>query len=86
MFFSEDSLAFHNGANFSTYDQDNDIVDGVHCAAHYKGAWWMYACFASSLNGPYSPTAEVPHGEGIMWAFNIGGTKSLQFTEMKICR
>ena len=32
-----DSLAFHNGMKFSTYDQDND-ASGVNCAVTYKGA------------------------------------------------
>ena len=61
-------------------------MGGSHCAARYKSAWWMHACSASSLNGAYSPTAEVSLGEGILWGYSIGGTESLQFTEMQICR
>ena len=44
-------------------------------------------CYRSSLNAPYSPTAEVSTGDvGITWALDIGWNESLQFTEMKICR
>ena len=34
-----DSLAYHNGQRFSTYDRDNDS-SGSNCAQDWKGAWW----------------------------------------------
>ena len=46
----------------------------------------MKDCFQSSLNAPYSPTAQVPSYTGILWDFDLGRFESLQFTEMKICR
>ena len=32
-----DSMSYHNGMKFSTYDQDNDVWDG-NCAQTYRGA------------------------------------------------
>jgi len=39
---------YHNGMNFSTYDQDND-VSMVHCAATRFGGWWFNECFMACL-------------------------------------
>ncbi|GFR85355.1 ficolin-1 [Elysia marginata] len=33
------SLTYHNGQQFSTYDRDND-KDSVNCAEFFTGAWW----------------------------------------------
>ena len=46
------SLLFHNGMQFSTYDNDNDIRSD-NCAVIYAGAWWYRDCQASNLNGRY---------------------------------
>ena len=45
-----DDKAFHNGMQFSTYDQDNDKW-GKHCAYHSKGGWWYKKCYHANLNG-----------------------------------
>ncbi|XP_062605202.1 ficolin-1-like [Saccostrea cucullata] len=50
-----DSLDEHNGMQFSTYDQDNDIVF-YKCAVTYHGAWWYKDCYNANLNGLYSPS------------------------------
>ena len=47
-----DSLAYLNGSQFSTHDQDNDRNAGLHCASTFHGGWWHNDCFFSHLNGP----------------------------------
>ncbi|KFB48744.1 AGAP012000-PA-like protein [Anopheles sinensis] len=36
-----DSLAYHSGMKFSTFDQDNDVDDDKNVAEYDKGAWWF---------------------------------------------
>lgn len=38
-----DSMSFHKGYKFSTFDNDNDIWSGD-CANTIKGAWWYFYC------------------------------------------
>jgi len=46
-----DALKYHNGAAFSTIDQDQDQLGG-NCAQKYGGGgWWYRACYHASLNG-----------------------------------
>jgi len=46
------SLRYHSGRPFSTYDRDNDAWAG-NCASYFHGAWWYGACHHSNLNGKY---------------------------------
>ena len=34
-----DSMAYHNGAKFSTKDRDQDL-NGANCAVTFSSAWW----------------------------------------------
>lgn len=46
------SLRYHSGRPFSTYDRDNDAWAN-NCASYFHGAWWYGACHHSNLNGRY---------------------------------
>ena len=78
-----DSLAYHNGMEFSTKNKDNDEDKQRHCAKHYQSAWWYKNCYRSSLNGRYSNTSTVAHGHGIQWSKWKGYKYSLKKSEMK---
>ncbi|KAL5518041.1 hypothetical protein EMCRGX_G003709 [Ephydatia muelleri] len=66
-----DSMSYHNGMKFSTYDQDNDMAN-ENCAQSYKGAWWYKYCHESNLNGAYLGTpangGTIPsYADGVIW-------------------
>ncbi|XP_060569069.1 microfibril-associated glycoprotein 4-like [Ruditapes philippinarum] len=71
-----DSLDYHNGMMFSTFDRDNE-TDKRHCAVQFHGAWWYKGCFYSNLNGQYSEKSQ----KGIRW--NKWKVSSLKKVEMK---
>ena len=58
-----ESLSYHNGQQFSTYDNDNDLSE-INCAAFNKGAWWYGSCQYVNLNGRYSLALK---NSGIRW-------------------
>jgi len=76
-----DSLSYHRGFQFSTYDQDNDELSTGSCAEYHRGGWWYGACSISNLNGEYNNTVT---GKGINWLTWTAPEYSLRFTEMKI--
>jgi syndecan 4 len=45
-------MEYHNGQQFSTFDQDNDWQRSS-CAVDKHGAWWYKYCHNSNLNGKY---------------------------------
>ena len=86
-----DSLTYHNGAKFTTQDQDNDGHATEICAVVYKGAWWYQACHFSNLNGAYLGTGAnngvtATYADGIIWHAWRGYNYSLKFSEMKVRR
>ena len=48
-----DSLSYHNGMMFSTYDRDNDPLQNFrykHCASYHGGSFWYNTCFKAGMN------------------------------------
>lgn len=80
-----DSLSYHNGKMFSTYDADNDENSGQ-CAKSFSGAWWYRSCHYSNLNGLYQWVGETQNADGVVWNSGKGPVIFLKFTEMKVRR
>ena len=55
-----DAMAYHNGQQFSTYDNDNDQC-ACNCALIHQGGWWYNSCYYANLNGPH----ELPSTPGV---------------------
>ncbi|XP_065928776.1 ficolin-2-like [Magallana gigas] len=60
---AEDSMWYHDGMFFSTYDSDNDYAD-YNCGLRWRGGWWYRGCHRANLNGDYGNN---DYGEGINW-------------------
>lgn len=77
--------ASHQGANFSTYDQDNDNYKG-NCAQEDNGGWWFNKCHSAHLNGLYYPRGHYSawSDNGIVWFTWRGWWYSLKTSVMKI--
>lgn len=80
-----DSLTYHNGMKFSTYDNDRDVYL-QNCASLSAGGFWYRACHLANLNGPYLRGAHLSYGSGVIWSQWRGLYYSLKSTEMKIRR
>ncbi|XP_072180137.1 ryncolin-2-like [Diadema setosum] len=76
------SMDYHNGMQFSTSDQDNDLAGWV-CAIAHKGAWWYNACQSVNLNGLYGAGVTVA-SDGIVWRAWHELLYSLKGSEIKI--
>ncbi|XP_041771422.1 microfibril-associated glycoprotein 4-like [Anopheles merus] len=77
-----DSLSFHVGSKFTTYDQDND-EHGLNCGAQYGGGWWFKDCYSCFLNGIYVPTSQGSE-MGLIWFTYTGAFQSLKASKMMI--
>ena len=77
-----DSLAYNNGARFSTYDSGN-----THCAYTRQGGWWYKSCTTANLNGPHVrpnlPGVHKTKGR-LVWYNGVGNHKYYTNAEMKI--
>ncbi|XP_078492833.1 ficolin-2-like [Ciona intestinalis] len=76
-----DSLSFHNGNSFSTFDSDHDTWGG-NCAVDFHGAWWYRGCSFSNLNGEYL-NCQTDSYRSASWYHFRGYYYSLKFIEMK---
>ncbi|KAL0964910.1 hypothetical protein UPYG_G00274270 [Umbra pygmaea] len=48
-----DSLSYHNGMKFTTFDRDEDLLEG-NCAVSAAGGYWFNGCYFSNPNGLYT--------------------------------
>ena len=78
-----DSMAYHNGGQFSTWDRDNDVAlwDNDCVRNCGRGAWWHTHCCHSSLNAVYTLN---PFSGSIKWYHWHGHVYSLKATKMMI--
>lgn len=75
-----DSMAYHNGRSFSTFNKDTDSAI-TNCALSYKGAFWYKNCHRVNLMGRYGDNS---HSQGVNWFHWKGHEHSIQFAEMKL--
>ncbi|XP_073717259.1 tenascin [Misgurnus anguillicaudatus] len=75
-----DSMTYHHGRPFSTYDHDKDIAV-TNCALSYKGAFWYKNCHRVNIMGRYGDNS---HSKGVNWFHWKGHEHSIEFAEMKI--
>ncbi|WAR31557.1 MFAP4-like protein [Mya arenaria] len=61
-----DSMAYHNGMQFTTFDNDNDR-SSVNCAVKFTGGNWFKACHEAHPNGLYLGGAHDQDGKGLSW-------------------
>ena len=79
-----DSLSYHDGRKFSTYDNDQDSAK-YNCAKKYDAAFWFGACFQANPNGVYRwKNDDLGFADGIEWYHFRGYDYSLKSISMKI--
>ncbi|KAM8718066.1 hypothetical protein ACLKA7_004726 [Drosophila subpalustris] len=76
-----DSLSYHRGMKFTTFDKDNDDWEGVNCAIKDTGAWWYKNCHYSQLTGTYRDNG---YKKGVNWYHFRGDEYSLKRAIMMI--
>ncbi|XP_016386502.1 microfibril-associated glycoprotein 4-like [Sinocyclocheilus rhinocerous] len=81
-----DSLSYHNGFKFSTFDKDQDVYVN-NCAKQFLGAFWYSKCHYANPNGVYlwgkDPTL---YAIGNVWSTWKGYTVGMKSISMKIKR
>jgi len=55
LWYTGDSLSYHDDMAFSTADMDNDLHMS-NCAVENGAGWWFNSCSSSNLNGVYQST------------------------------
>ena len=76
-----DSLQYHSGVPFSTYDRENDNHDTAHCATIYHGGWWYNKCHLVNLNGKWGERNTA----GLRWLGSGNkATVYATYSEMKV--
>ncbi|XP_031166487.1 microfibril-associated glycoprotein 4-like isoform X2 [Sander lucioperca] len=79
-----DSLSYHNGQKFTTFDKDQDSSAG-NCARSYLGAFWYNNCHYANPNGVYRWGADSTVSYvGVEWFHWKGYNYSLKTISMKI--
>ncbi|XP_028828312.1 microfibril-associated glycoprotein 4-like [Denticeps clupeoides] len=91
-----DSLSYHNGMNFSTFDKDQDLnspywyyywyyYNNYNCAENQEGGFWYNSCFSASPTGIYKWGSNTMT-DGMLWTAWKGQNYSLKKFVMKIKR
>ncbi|XP_029580545.1 microfibril-associated glycoprotein 4 [Salmo trutta] len=78
-----DSLAYHSGSMFSTFDKDQDTWSD-NCAATYYGAFWYGSCHHANINGEYLWGTTKHFATSVNWNHWKGYHYSLKAVSMKI--
>ncbi|XP_028423257.1 microfibril-associated glycoprotein 4 [Perca flavescens] len=79
-----DSLSYHNGMKFTTFDKDQDNWSG-NCARLALGAFWYNGCHHANPNGVYRWGADsTVSAVGVEWIHWKGYNYSLKTISMKI--
>ncbi|XP_042559556.1 microfibril-associated glycoprotein 4-like, partial [Clupea harengus] len=79
-----DSMSYHDGRKFSTYDHDQDSAK-YNCAKKYDAAFWYGACFQANPNGVYRwKNDDLGFADGVEWYHFRGYDYSLKTISMKI--
>jgi ficolin len=76
----QDSMAIHNGMQFTTTDRDNDLRSSgsSNCASHCEGSgWWYKSCYRSILTGSHS-------SRRLHWVNRYGRSKYYPFADMRL--
>ena len=81
-----DAMNYHNGQQFSTYDNDNDQNGGINCAYSHQGGWWYNGCHHANLNGPHDipPNPSVHRTDAKMRWHDGSSWRDVSSSEMKI--
>ncbi|XP_030238867.1 angiopoietin-related protein 1-like [Drosophila navojoa] len=85
---TRDSMRYHEGEPFSTYDRDNDFSSD-NCATILKGGWWYWNCAFSNLNGQnfsckMEESKQLENIGCIYWQDWHGRSYSMKFVQMMI--
>ncbi|XP_033934005.1 microfibril-associated glycoprotein 4-like [Pseudochaenichthys georgianus] len=79
-----DSMSYHNGQKFSTFDKDQDSWTS-NCARSFLGGFWYNDCHYTNLNGVYIWGADSTiYGIGVNWYTWKGDDYSLKSISMKV--
>ncbi|KAG7460321.1 hypothetical protein MATL_G00219990 [Megalops atlanticus] len=78
-----DSLTYHSGHKFSTFDRDQDAAP-ENCARSYDGAFWYNSCHYANPNGLYAWGKDSKNAVGINWYHWKAYEYSLKSIKMKI--
>uniref|UniRef100_A0A8C7FD22 Microfibril associated protein 4 n=1 Tax=Oncorhynchus kisutch TaxID=8019 RepID=A0A8C7FD22_ONCKI len=78
-----DSLAYHSGLMFSTFDKDQDTWSD-NCAATYYGACWYGSCHYANINGEYLWGTSKHYTTSVNWNHWKGYHYSLKAVSIKI--
>ncbi|KAK9975437.1 hypothetical protein ABG768_023478 [Culter alburnus] len=83
-----DSLSYHNGIQFSTFDKDQDLQGSENCALKWGGGFWFKGCYHTNPTGQYLWGKD--NGSTLYiaanWYYWKKNYKSLKAITMKITR